>query len=162
MFCLYDYFYAQGFFVPYFLFSQLYHYLLMWLFHCDLYYNGLSECVCVCVCVCVCALSVISDSLQPHGLQPTKLLCPWNFPGKNTAVYCKFLLQGIFQTQGSNSPLLRLLRWQVGSLPVEATGETHFPARSYNGMSCASFRMFVLLIFKFFFIFLCVNVWSYI
>ena len=109
--------------------------------------------VCVCVCVCVCALSVISDSLQPHGLQPTKLLCPWNFPGKNTAVYCKFLLQGIFQTQGSNSPLLRLLRWQVGSLPVEATGETHFPARSYNGMSCASFRMFVLLIFKFFFIF---------
>ena len=107
----------------------------------------------VCVCVCVCALSVISDSLQPHGLQPTKLLCPWNFPGKNTAVYCKFLLQGIFQTQGSNSPLLRLLRWQVGSLPVEATGETHFPARSYNGMSCASFRMFVLLIFKFFFIF---------
>ena len=27
--------------------------------------------------------SVVSGSLQPHGLQPTRLLCPWNFPGKN-------------------------------------------------------------------------------
>ena len=89
--------------------------------------------------VCVCALSVISDSLQPHGLQPTKLLCPWNFPGKNTAVYCKFLLQGIFQTQGSNSLLLCLLHWQVDSLPVEATGETHFPVQSYNVMSLCFF-----------------------
>ena len=26
--------------------------------------------------------SVMSDSLQPHGLQPARLLCPWNFPGK--------------------------------------------------------------------------------
>ena len=30
--------------------------------------------------------SVMSDSLQPHGLQPAKLLCPWNFPGKNTGM----------------------------------------------------------------------------
>ena len=28
--------------------------------------------------------SVVSDSLQPHGLQPTRLLCPWDSPGKNT------------------------------------------------------------------------------
>ena len=27
--------------------------------------------------------SVVSNSLQPHGLCPTRLLCPWNFPGKN-------------------------------------------------------------------------------
>ena len=32
------------------------------------------------------SLSVVSDSLQPHGLQPTRLLCPWNSPGKNTVV----------------------------------------------------------------------------
>ena len=38
--------------------------------------------------------SVLSDSLRPHGLQPTRLLCPWNFPGKNTGVGCHFLLQG--------------------------------------------------------------------
>ena len=36
------------------------------------------------------------------GLHPTRLLCPWDFPGKNTGVGCHFLLQGIFSTQGSN------------------------------------------------------------
>ena len=30
--------------------------------------------------------SVVSDSLQPHELQPARLLCPWNFPGKKTGV----------------------------------------------------------------------------
>ena len=50
--------------------------------------------------------SVLSDSLQPHGLQPTRLLCLWNSPGKNTGVSCCFLLQGIFPTQGSNPGLL--------------------------------------------------------
>ena len=30
--------------------------------------------------------SVVCDSLQPYRLQPTRLLCPWNFPGKNTGV----------------------------------------------------------------------------
>ena len=32
--------------------------------------------------------SVVSDSSQPHGLQPTRLLCPWDFPGKSTGVGC--------------------------------------------------------------------------
>ena len=35
-------------------------------------------------------------------LQPTRLLCPWSSPGKNTGVGCQFLLQGIFLTQGLN------------------------------------------------------------
>ena len=38
--------------------------------------------------------------------QPARLLCPWDFPGKNTGVGCQFLLQGIFLTQGSNPGLL--------------------------------------------------------
>ena len=65
-------------------------------------------CVCACVCVCVLShsvqlsLSVMSNSLQPHGLQPTRLFCPWNFPGKNTGLGCHFLLQGIFPVQGLN------------------------------------------------------------
>ena len=33
-----------------------------------------------------------------HGLQPTRLLCPWHFPSRNTGVGCHFLLQGIFLT----------------------------------------------------------------
>ena len=47
-------------------------------------------------------LSVISDSLWLHGLQPARLLCPWNSPGKNTGVGSCSLLQVIFPTQGSN------------------------------------------------------------
>ena len=37
--------------------------------------------------------SVVSDSYWPHGLQPTSLLCPWDFPGKSTGVGCHCLLQ---------------------------------------------------------------------
>ena len=55
----------------------------------------------------------VSDSLWPHGLQPTRLLCPWDFSGKNTRVGCHFLLQGIFPTF---QQLLHLLHWQVDSL----------------------------------------------
>ena len=40
-------------------------------------------------------------SVRPYGLQPARLLCPWNSPGKNTGVGCHSLLQGIFPTQGS-------------------------------------------------------------
>ena len=38
--------------------------------------------------------SVVPNSLQPHGLPPTRLLCLWDFPGKNAGVGCHFLLQG--------------------------------------------------------------------
>jgi len=43
-------------------------------------------------------------------LYPTRLLYPWDSPGKNTAVGCHALLQGIFPTQGSN-PGLPHCRW---------------------------------------------------
>ena len=58
--------------------------------------------------------SVVPDSLRPHGLQSSRLLCPWDFPGKDTGVGCHFLLQGIFQTQGLNPSLLhcrQILYW---------------------------------------------------
>ena len=56
----------------------------------------------VCVCVCVSCL-VVSESLRQHVLWPARLLCPWNFPDKNTGVGCCFLLQWIFPAQGLNS-----------------------------------------------------------
>ena len=59
--------------------------------------------------------SVVSDSLWPHGLWPTRLLCLWDFPGKSTGVGCRFLLQEIFPTQGSNLCLWQLLHWQAVS-----------------------------------------------
>ena len=55
--------------------------------------------------MCV-SCSVISDSLRPHGLQPTRLLGPWDYSKKNTGVGTHSLLQGIFLTEGSNPSLL--------------------------------------------------------
>ena len=51
-------------------------------------------------------VSVMSDSLRLHGLRFTRLLCPWNSPGKNSEVGCHLLLQGYFPTQGSNPGFL--------------------------------------------------------
>jgi len=48
----------------------------------------------------------MSNSLRPHGLQPSRLLPPWNFPGKNTGVGCHFFFQEIFWTWASNPCLL--------------------------------------------------------
>ena len=44
-------------------------------------------------------------TLQPRGLQPSRLLCPWDFPGKSTGVGSHILLHGIFPTQGLNPGL---------------------------------------------------------
>ena len=87
------------------------------------------------MCACV-SHSVVSDSLRPHGLQLTRLLCPWNSPGKNTGVGCHSLLQGIFLTQGSNSGLFHCGLSHQGS-----------PGRFYvlvivRGGSCWSFLPF--------------------
>ena len=78
-----------------------------------------------------CLVSLMSDSLQPHGLWPTRLLRPWNFPGKNIGAYCHFLLQGIFLTQGSNLHLLCLLycrqtlyHWVTGDIEKEFHSDT--------------------------------------
>ena len=54
--------------------------------------------------------SVMSCSLWPNGLLPTRLLCPWSSPGRNTEVGSHSLLQGIFPTQGLNLCLLHC-RW---------------------------------------------------
>ena len=76
---------------------------LLWEWSFNLWNLMLSPGVCVCACVCVCmhactrthaSHSVVSDSLPPHGLQPAKLLCLWNSPGKNTGVGCHSLLHG--------------------------------------------------------------------
>ena len=66
--------------------------------------------------------SVVSNYLGPHGLKPTRLLHPRNFPGKSTGVGCHFLLQGIFPTQGSNPGLPRCR--QMLSLLSEPPGKS--------------------------------------
>ena len=63
--------------------------------------GGWDTCVLYNILYACWACLVESDSLQPHGLSPTGLFYPWNFPG-NTGVGCHFLLQGIFLSQGSS------------------------------------------------------------
>ena len=67
-------------------------------------------------CYFVAKLYVI---LRPQGLQLTRILCPWDFPGKNTGVCCHFLLQGIFLTQKLKS---WFLHWQADYLPLTHQG----------------------------------------
>ena len=55
--------------------------------------------------------SVVSGSLQPHGLQPVRLLRPWDFPGKSTGVGCHFLLQRTERQLTDNS----LRKWTLCS-----------------------------------------------
>ena len=77
--------------------------------------------------MCVSPL-VVSDSLQPHGLQPSRLLCPWNSPGKSTGVVI-FSFTGdlgqwtIFKCASGSWPerLSGLLR--KGSLAVKNAGD---------------------------------------
>ena len=44
-------------------------------------------------CCCCCITLAMSDSVQPHRRQPTRLCRPWDSPGKNTGVGCHFLPQ---------------------------------------------------------------------
>ena len=77
--------------------------------------------------------SVVPDSLWPHGLQPTRFLCPWDFLGKDARVGCHFLLQGIFPTHGLNPglPHCRQILYQL----------------SYKGsLSCSMLTLWLVLI----------------
>ena len=69
----------------------------------------------------VCSVAQLCLTLRPQALYPARLLGPWALPGKNTAVGCLSLLQGIFPTQGLNPSLLHLLHWQW-SLTTEPLG----------------------------------------
>ena len=60
-------------------------------------------------CIAVCSVVQLSHFLQPceHSC-PARLLCAWDFPSKNTGVFCHFLLQEISRTQVLNPLLLSL------------------------------------------------------
>ena len=58
------------------------------------------------VCCSCLVTSAMSDSVQPHGLQPVRLPCPWDSLGKSSGVGFHALFQGIFLTHGLNLGLL--------------------------------------------------------
>ena len=57
--------------------------------------------------------SVVSDSSRPHGLQPTRLLRPWDFPGKSAGVGCHCLLWPVWvvRVKSKTDP------WEADSRP---------------------------------------------
>ena len=79
--------------------------------------------------------SVMSNSLRPRGLWPSRLLRPWDSPGKNTGVGCHALLQGMFPTQGSNPGLLNCRRFFTNW----ATREAQLHVR-WDHMNLLTFR----------------------
>ena len=61
----------------------------------------------------------VSHTVMSHSVTPRTVACqaprPWDFPGENTGVDCRFFLQGIFLTLGSNP---HILHWRTDSLPL--------------------------------------------
>ena len=93
---------------------------------------------CLVTCRSLSARSVVSQALWSQRLQPARLLCPWDSPGKNTGVGYHALLQGIFPTQGSNPLLLGLLPGSSPQAPAGkpriasiVTSKTHEPLHSF-------------------------------
>ena len=88
--------------------------------------------------------SVVSDSLQPHGLYS-----PWNSPGQNTGVGSLSLLQGIFPTQGLNPGLLhcRRILYQLSHkespIPLKKLVNTGKPCEAHSGR----YKLATILIF---------------
>ena len=54
---------------------------------------------------------VVSDSLRPHALQPSRLLHPWDFPGKSTGVGCHCLLRSWLKDENGKLLLLLFRNW---------------------------------------------------
>ena len=79
--------------------------------------------------------SVVSDSLRPHGLQPTRLLCPWGFPGKNTGVDCHFPSSGDLPDQGIEPECPALQADSLLSEPLLAEGPSIDAVRVLVGVA---------------------------
>ena len=59
---------------------------------------------------------IVSNSVWPHRWQPTRLLCPWDSPGKNTVVGCHFLLQCMHACEVTS--VISDFGWPYGQQPT--------------------------------------------
>ena len=76
---------------------------------------------------------------DPMDWQPTRLLCPWNSPGKITRVGSCSLLQGTFLTQGSNLDLLHFRQ-----IPYHLSHQGYCPAKAVLKPECGVISVLVL------------------
>ena len=85
---------------------------------------------------------VMSDSLRPHGLQPTGLLCPWDFPGKSTGVGGHCLLQDLTELTSKKDVLFIRGDWsaKVGGQEIPGvTGKFGFGVQNEAGQRLTAF-----------------------
>ena len=107
----------------------------------DLHFHQLYYCYLLATKTCL-------TLLQQHGLQPARFLCLWDFPGKNTGMGCRLLLQRIFTPQGSNLCLSCLLYWQFfTTLPMSHLGSP-FGGSSSNNPHCYPVSFLLLVPFN--------------
>ena len=89
-------------------------------------------------CSCYFVAKLYPILLRPQGLQLTRILCPWDFPGKNTGVCCHLLLQGLFLTQRLNP---WLLHWQADFFTIDPPGQPSGILLSHeNEQNCVTVR----------------------
>ena len=83
--------------------------------------------------------SVVPDSSQPHGLQPTRLLRPWDFPGKSTGVGCRRHRFNSWSErspgEGNGNPLSSILAWEI-PWAEEPDGLQAYQARVTKSQIC--------------------------
>ena len=104
--------------------------------------------LCMYLFVCVHAKLLQScPTLRSYGLQPPRLLCPWDFPGKNTGLGCHAFLREILPTQGSNPCLLRLWHQQMGLLPLVPPGKAvcAYKQQKFISHCCGGWRSTIRL-----------------
>ena len=75
--------------------------------------------------MCELSCSVMSDSLQPYGLQPIRLLCPWDSPSKNTGGVAMPSSRGPSQSRDHTCIFYVSPALQAGSLPLAPPGKPH-------------------------------------
>ena len=102
-------------------------------------------------CLCACMLSRFSHVWLFATPWTLRLLCPWDSPGKNTGVGCYALLQGTFQTQGTEPESLTTPALAGGSLPLVYLGSPKWAngeRQILDGVSSVWSLFFKLILWK--------------
>ena len=97
-------------------------------------------------CCCCWVTSVMSDPVQPHRRQPTRMPCPWDSLGKNTGVGCHFLLQCMkVKSESEVTQSCLTLNDPHGLQPSRLLRPWDFPGKS-TGVGCHCLLQFIFYI----------------
>ena len=83
---------------------------------------------------------VVTDSLRPHGLEPTRLLPPWDFPGKSTGVGCHFPSPGHLPDPGIEPRGLPHSRWMLQPLSHQGSPFQAKETANTKNLRCVCMR----------------------